>query len=187
MTKEQNEFLKGLKFNDGETSQKEIAEESIGRQLFHILSKSKLKNGEVKDIENVVEQISNDLGLQKYRTQIKRYITQLLKNDRYQYGIDANGNIIANYSRLYMVQMAAEQASCEAAEKNLQRYIQLVKKYVKNLEKQDIKVTRESIISQFNAEELRENTGWVDLAIESVTGEQISMKMDCIGTYRDEL
>ena len=111
MNKVQNEFLNGLKYEEGETSQKEVAREAIRKQLFGILNDSQLKKGESRDLNETVEQIANDLGLQENKAQIAQYITQLLQSGHYQFDIDDNGNIRANYSRLYMLQE-------QSAEKN---------------------------------------------------------------------
>ena len=49
MARGQNEFLKGLKVEVDEASQKEAAEEAIKKQLFRILNTLDLENGSTVD------------------------------------------------------------------------------------------------------------------------------------------
>jgi hypothetical protein len=178
-------FLDGILVMSPEEEQKRVAEENINKRLFRIIDSLNLENGDVIELSPIAEKIANDIGIEKEK--IINHITQLFQSGRYQFSIDDNGNIIANYNRLYMIQLKEAREGCQAAEKKMQEYIQLVRKYIGNLEGQKITITREAIISQFDEGDLRKNPIWIDLAIESVTGEKIPMKFDNIETYRDEL
>lgn len=168
MTRGLNEFLKGLRIEGGEASQKEVAEEAIKKQLFRILDDLNLKKGETVDLDKTVEKIANSLGLQENKVQIAQYITKLFQSDEYQFDIDDNGNIRANYSRLYMIQKANDQRGREEAEGILYGFIQKVETYIKELEQQKVKITEVSVMHRFSEEELRKNGEWIDLAIDHV-------------------
>lgn len=168
MTRGQNEFLKGLKFEDGKISQKEVAEEAIKKQLFRILNESKMQKGESKEIDEVVEQIANNLGLQANKEAIAQYIKQLFQSGEYQFDIDENGNIKANYSRLYMLQKQSDEIETKKVNEILQGFIQRVEMHVDKLEQQKAKITEVSVMHQFSEEELQKNGGWIDLAIDHV-------------------
>jgi len=163
-----NEFLNGLRYEQGETSQKQVAEDAIKRQLFKILDESKLQKDESKDLNEVAENILVRLGLKQNKAKIAQFIIQLLQSNRYQYNIDENGNIRANYSRLYMLQKEDERKSHEEAEKILQGFIQKVEEHVVQLEQQKARVTEISIMRHFDEEEIYQYRGWIDLAIEHV-------------------
>ena len=116
MNKPQNEFLNGLKYVEGETSQRKVAEEAIKKQLFSMLIDLNLKNGEATDLNEMVEQIANNLGLQAEKNQIAQYVTKVLRTGNYQFDIDDNGNIRANYSRLYQLQELSTEKIYKALE-----------------------------------------------------------------------
>lgn len=161
----QNEFLNGLKYEEGETSQKQVAKEAIKNQLFKILRDSELKKGESRDLNETVGEIANSLGLQENKAQIAQYITELFQSGEYQFDIDENGNIRANYSRLYMIQKANDKRGREEAEEILHGFMIRVENYVKELEQQKVKITEISVMNKFSEEELKKNGGWIDLAI----------------------
>ena len=168
MNTAQNEFLNGLKYEEGETSQKQIAEEAIKKQLFRILHDSKMKKGESKDLNETVEQISNDLGLQENKVQIAQYITQLLQSGNYQFDIDDNGNIRANYSRLYILQETAAEKNREEVYEILQEFIQRTELYASELEKQNARVTETNLKNKFSPREQDLKGNWITLAIDHV-------------------
>lgn len=168
MARGSNEFIKGIRFPNGDTSQKEVAKETIRKQLFRILNDSNMQKGESKDLNEMVDEIANNIGLQQYRIQIAQYITQLLQTDQYQYGIDENGNIKANYTRLYMIQKETDKKGREEADEILQGFIQRVEKYAKELEKNEVKVTDASLIKQFDEIEIKKDNVWIESAIEYV-------------------
>lgn len=116
MNKPQNEFLNGLKYEEGETSQRKIAEEAIRKQLFSMLLELHLKNGESTNFDEIVEQIANNLGLQANKAQIAQYVTKVLQSGNYQFDIGDNGNIRANYSRLYQLQELSTEKIYKALE-----------------------------------------------------------------------
>ena len=168
MAKGYNEFLEGLKFEGGETSQIEVAEEAIKKHLFRMVNDLEMENGESIDINKIVELIADKLGLQAYKIQISKYITQLLQKGKYQFDIDDNGNIRANYSRLYMIQKDNDRRGREEANKILQGFVKRVEEYASQLEQKNIKVTESSLQNQFCEEELNKNANWIDIAIFSV-------------------
>lgn len=164
----ENEFLKGLKFKDGETSQKEVAKENIRKQLFKILMDSNLQKGESRDLYETAEEIANNLGMQQNKEKIAQYIIQLFQGDQYQYNIDESGNIKANYSRLYMIQKERDRKGHEEAEEILQGFIQKVERYAKEMEQKKVVITEASLMRQFEEKELQRNSVWIDLAIDHV-------------------
>lgn len=168
MKKAQNEFLNGLKYAEGETSQKQVAKEAIKKQLFKILNDSKLQKGESRDIDQTAEQIANNLGLQENKARIIQYITYLFNSGNYEFDIDESGNIRANYSRIYMLQKAEDQRGKEDAEKILQGFVQKAKEYARQLEHKKTKVTLYTLENQFSKEELEKYGDWIKIAIFAV-------------------
>lgn len=168
MNKPKNEFLNGLKYGEGETSQKEVAQEAIKKQLFSMLIDSNLKNGEAISLNGTVEQIANNLGLQAEKNQIAQYVTQLFKSGNYQFDIDDNGNIRANYSRLYMLQEESAEEERKKVNGILQEFIQRAEEYASQLSQQKVKVTEITLMNQFSEKELDQNSGLIDLAIAHV-------------------
>ena len=116
MNEARNEFLNGLRYNKSETSQKEVVEEAIRKQLFSKLLELHLKNGESANFNEIVEQIANNLGLQKNKIKVAQYVTKLLQSGNYQFDIDDNGNIRASYSRLYQLQEQSTEKIYKALE-----------------------------------------------------------------------
>ena len=168
MERQRSGFLQELKYEDEIASQKKVAEEAITRQLFVTINDLKLENGDIIDINEMTNLIANKLGLQQYKSQIQRYITELIQNGSYEVIIDENGNIKANYSRLYMMKKAEEQRKCEEANRILQGFVDKVEEYASYLEHKNIKVTESTLQSKFSEEELKRNENWIDIAIFSV-------------------
>ena len=161
-------FLQKLRYEDGNASQRKVAEEAIERQLFVTINDLKLENGDVIDINEMTNLIANKLGIQQYKSQIRQYITELIQNGSYQVIIDDNGNIKANYSRLYIMRKIEEQRNREEANKILQGFVQKVEEYASYLEHKNIKVTERTLQSKFSEEELKMNGNWIDIAIFAV-------------------
>ena len=172
MNKAQNGFLNGLKYVEGETSQKQVAKEAITKQLFKILEDSKLQKGESKDINHIAEQIANNLGLQENKARIIQYITQIFNSGNYEFDIDESGNIRANYSRIYMIQKAADQKGREEANEILQHFKQRTEEYAKQLEERKIKVSEYTLQNNFSEEEHQMYAEWIGIAIFAVVEEQ---------------
>ena len=168
MARGYNKFLEGIKFQDGEASQKEVAEEAIKKQLFNIITNAKLQKGESIDINETVRQIADNLGLQEHKTKVMQYIIALFKSGDYQYDLNEDGNIRANYSRIYMIQKECDQKGKEEADGILRGFIERVEDYVKKMEQQKAIITDASIMNQFSEEELQKNGEWIDLAIDHV-------------------
>lgn len=168
MNKARNEFLNELKYAEGETSQKKVAQEAIKRQLFCRLLDLNLKNGESTDLDETVEQIADSLGLQANKTQIVQYITQLLQSGNYQYGINSKGNIEAKYNRLYMLQEEAGEKSREEMHDILQEFVERTELYASELEQQNIKVTETNLRNKFSEREQEFKGNWITLAIDKV-------------------
>lgn len=168
MNKARNEFLNELKYAEGETSQKKVAQEAIKRQLFCRLLDLNLKNGESTDLDETVEQIADSLGLQANKAQIVQYITQLLQSGNYQYGINSKGNIEAKYNRLYMLQEEAGEKSREEMHDILQEFVERTELYASELEQQNIKVTETNLRNKFSEREQEFKGNWITLAIDKV-------------------
>lgn len=165
MARGESKFIEGLKYDDGGTSQKEVAEEAIRIQLFRMINDLEMENGESVDINKMVESIADKLGLQAYKIRITQYITQILQSGRYQFDIDDNGNIRANYSRLFMIRKVMDQRNREEANKILQGFVQKVEEYARQLEDKNIKVTESTLQNKFTEEELNKDKNWIDIAI----------------------
>lgn len=113
MYEAKNEFLKGLKYEEDENSQRQIAEEAIRKQFFYMLNELNLENGDAVSLNQMCEQIGNNLGLET--SKIAQFIRQVFQQREYQYYIDDKGNVVANYDRLYILQQQdAEQLRKEA-------------------------------------------------------------------------
>lgn len=117
MNEARNEFLNELRYNKSETSQKEVVEEAIRKQLFSKLLELHLKNGESANFNEIVEQIANNLGLQKNKIKVAQYVIKVLQSGNYQFDIDDNGNIRASYSRLYQLQEQSTEKIYKTLEK----------------------------------------------------------------------
>ena len=109
-------FLNRLRYVEEKTSQIKVAEESIRKQLFSMLLDLHLKNGESTNFDEIVEKIANNLGLQANKAQIAQYVTKVLQSGNYQFDIGDNGNIRANYSRLYQLQELSTEKIYKALE-----------------------------------------------------------------------
>lgn len=168
MNKARNELLNELKYEEGEASQKKVAEEAIKRQLFCRLCNLHLENGESTDLDEAVEQIADSLGLQANKKQIAQYITQLLQSGNYQYGIDTKGNIEAKYSRLYMLQEEAGEKSREEMHDILQGFVERTELYASELKQQNIKVTETNLRNKFSEREQEQESICITLAVEKV-------------------
>lgn len=168
MARGHSEFLDGLKFKDGKTSQRQVAEDAIKKQLFKILGDSQLKKGDSKDLNETVDQIANNLGLQSNKNQIVQYITQLFQSGEYQFDIDDNGNIRANYGRLYMLQNKAEEEELKKGNEIMQGFKQRVEAYATQLSQQKIKVTEYTLMNAFSEKEIEKDGEWIDIAIFAV-------------------
>lgn len=168
MNKARNELLNELKYVEGETSQKKVAEEAIKRQLFCRLRNLHLENGESTDLDEAVEQIADSLGLQAYKEQIAQYITQLLQSGNYQYGIDTKGNIEAKYSRLYMLQEEAGEKARKEMHDIFQGFVERTELYASELKQQNIKVTETNLRNKFSKREQEQENICITLAVEKV-------------------
>ena len=168
MARGQNEFLKGLKVEVDEASQKEVAEEAIKKQLFRILNTLDLENGSTVDLFETVKQIANILGMQESKKQIAQYITQLFQSGRYQFDIDEKGNIRANYNMIYMIQRESDKKGKEEAERILKGFIEKVEIQVNEMQQRKEIITDASIMSKFSEKERIINREWIDLAIDHV-------------------
>lgn len=168
MNKPQNEFLNGLKYVEGETSQRKVAEEAIKKQLFSMLIDLNLKNGEATDLNEMVEQIANNLGLQAEKNQIAQYVTKVLRTGNYQFDIDDNGNIRANYSRLYLLQEISAEKERKEVNGILQGFIEKTKLYASELEQQNVRVTATNLRNKFSSREQEFKNNWIAIAIDKV-------------------
>ena len=168
MNKPQNEFLNGLKYVEGETSQRKVAEEAIKKQLFSMLIDLNLKNGEATDLNEMVEQIANNLGLQAEKNQIAQYVTKVLRTGNYQFDIDDNGNIRANYSRLYLLQEISAEKERKEVNGILQGFIEKTKLYASELEQQNVRVTATNLRNKFSPREQEFKDNWIAIAIDKV-------------------
>lgn len=172
MKRSQNEFLKGLKNEDGKTSQKQIAQEAIRKQLFHRLNALDLKNGETTNLNNMAEQIADDLGLQTEINQITQYLMTLFKSGNYQFDLDDKGDIRANYSRLHILQEKEAEQSRAEVKAILQSYVDRTLAYASELESQNIRVTAVNLKHKFSLREQEFQNNWITLAIDKVLAMQ---------------
>lgn len=168
MNEARNEFLNGLKVEEGETSQIEVAEEAIKKQLFSILIDIDLKDGETVELSKIVDKIADSLGLQTNKSKIFQYLAKTLKDGSYQFDIDDNGNVKANYNRLYSLQELSTESEKRQSNYIYQQFIEKAKLYASELQEQDIKVTYENLRSKFSAREQEFQSNWISLAIDRV-------------------
>ena len=115
MARGHNEFLEGLKVEGGETSQIEIAEEAIKKELFKIIVDMDLENGQCVKMSRLVQLISENLGIAGNKKQIEQIITKLFQTDRYLHKINSDGDVVANYNKMYILQKQHEKNEREKA------------------------------------------------------------------------
>ena len=168
MNEARNEFLNGLKVEEGETSQIEVAEEAIKKQLFSILIDIDLKNGETVELSKIVDKIADSLGLQTNKSKIFQHLAKTLKDGSYQFDIDDNGNVKANYNRLYSLQELSTESEKRQSNQIYQQFIEKAKLYASELQEQDIKVTQENLRNKFSTREQEFQSNWISLAIDRV-------------------
>lgn len=168
MNEARNEFLNGLKVEEGETSQIEVAEEAIKKQLFGILIDIDLKNGETIELSKIVDKIADSLGLQTNKPKIFQCLAKTLKDGSYQFDIDDNGNVKANYNRLYSLQELSTESEKRQSNYIYQQFIEKAKLYASELQEQDIKVTQGNLMSKFSTTEQEFHSNWISLAIDKV-------------------
>lgn len=172
MTRGFNEFLKGLKVDGGETSQIQVAEEAIKKELFIIMPKLNWQNGQTVKISKVVELISNKLGINTNKMQIAQIITKVFQTGNYTYKINDNGDVVANFSTADILQKEYEDKVHEEAEEILHKFVQQVEGYATKLTQQKMQVSAVSLQAMFSEEEQQKNPIWIDLAINHVLQEQ---------------
>ena len=168
MTKEHNQFIKELSYKNSETSQKEVAEESIRNQLFKIIYEFEIANGNEVALDNVVELISDRLGMQLYKSNIEKYVSQVLESGKYKYSIDCNGNIKADFNKLDLLQKQYSDERNERAIRRLEYFVQRAEIYANELRQRKVKVTVENLKNQFTPEEQEKNRTWINLAITKI-------------------
>ena len=167
-----NEFLKGLKIQGGEASQKEVAEEVIKKQLFIIMPDLNMENGQTVKLSEIVQMISNRLEEKANKKQIAQVVTQVFRSGEYRYKIDDNGNIEASFSTADILQKSYEDKVREEAAERLQEFVQKVEQYAKELSQQKIRVTEYTLMNKFSEEDLERNESWINLAIDYVLEKQ---------------
>ena len=167
-----SEFLKGLRFEEGKTSQIEIAEEAVKKQLFIVINELNLENGQVVKMDNVVQLISDKLGIQGNKNKIAQIITKVLDSGEYLQRINKDGNIEAAYGTVVMLQKERENTMHREAEASLSIFVEKAKQYASQLDKKNVKVTEITLMNQFSEEELKKNGSWIDIAINHVLEKQ---------------
>jgi len=172
MTRGLNGFLKGLKFEGGETSQIEVAEEAIKKELFIIMQELNLQNGQTVKMNNIVQLISNKLGINTNKMQIAQIVMKVFQTGNYTYKINDNGDVEASFSTADILQREYEKQVHEEAEAKLHQFIQQTEQYANQLEQQNVKVTELNLQGLFSQEEQERNSIWIDLAIDHVLQEQ---------------
>jgi len=165
MTRGLNEFLNGLKFKDGETSQNTVAEEAIKRELFIVMNELDLENGQVVKMNKVVQLICDKLGIHGNKYKIAQIATQVFQDGKYLHKINADGNIEAAYGKAELLQKQRDNRIHKEAEDLLHVFIEKVEQYASQLEKKKVRVTEITLMNQFSEEELQKNRNWIDLAI----------------------
>lgn len=168
MFKGNQKFLRGLRYEEGDQGQIEIAQESIRKQLFKRIGEINPQNGESINLAEMVDYIANNLGLQMHKQQIAQYINELFSGENYEFGIDEKGNIIAKYSRLFRIQRETDKEAHKRASDTLQMFVDRVNTYAKELEEQKVKVTADSLKSKFTFREQEVDKINIMLAIEKV-------------------
>lgn len=168
MTRGLNQFLKGLKVENGDTFQKQVAEETIKKEFFVIMQEIDLEDGQIVEMENVVQLISDKLGIVGNKKKIVQILTQVLQSGEYLYIVNENGDIETSYGNVEIFQKQREKQMKEEATGMLQRFVYKVEQYATQLEHQKVKVTEFTLLQQFDNEELEKNAHWIDLAIDHV-------------------
>ena len=167
-----NDFLKGLRFEGGETSQIEVAEEAIKKELFIIMPELNLENGQIVKMSKVVELISNKLGINTNKMQIAQIVTKVFQTGNYSYQINDNGDVVAKFNTADILQKEYEDKVHEEAEEILHKFVQQVEDYATKLTQQKMQVSAVSLQSMFSEEALQQNPIWIDLAISHVLDTQ---------------
>lgn len=163
-----NKFFKGLRFEGGEASQKEVAEETIKKQLFIIMNELDLENGQTIEMNKIVKLISDKLGVQLNKNKIAQIVTQIFQNGEYKQKINEQGNVEIVLSTADILQKQRDDRIHEEAENMLHGFVEQVQEYVKKLEQQHVKVTEITLSNNFSPEEIEKNGTWIDLAIDHV-------------------
>lgn len=167
-----SDFLKGLKVENGETSQIEVAEEAIRKELFIIMPELNLENGQTVKMSKVVGMISDKLGINSNKMQIAEIIIQAFQTGHYSYKIDDKGNIEACFSRADILQKQYENKMHEEAEEILHKFVQQANEYANELLRQKTPISVANLQAMFSEEELQQNHIWIDLAISHVLEKQ---------------
>ena len=167
-----NDFLKGLKFEGGETSQIEGAEDAIKKELFIIMPELNLKNGQTVKMNKVVELISNKLGINTNKMQIEQIVTKIFQKDYYLYKINDKGDVVAEFTTADILQKQYEDKVHEEAEEILHKFVQQAEDYATKLTQQNMQVSALSLQAMFSEGELQQNPIWIDLAISHVLDTQ---------------
>ena len=167
-----NEFLKGLIVENGETSQIEIAEEAIKKQLFIIMREFDMENGQTVKLNEIVKMISDKLGIQRNKRKVAQIVMKIFQSGEYNYKINEKGNIEAVYSKADILQKQRDEEIHEEAENVLHEFIERTEQYAEQLSQQKVKVTEITLMKMFSEKELEKNHGWIDLAIDYVLEKQ---------------
>ena len=167
-----NDFLKGLKFEGGETSQIEVAEEAIKKELFIIMPELNLENGQTVKMSKVVELISDKLGINTNKMHIAQIVTKVFQTGNYYYQINDNGDVVAELGTADILQRQYESKVHEEAEEILHKFVQQAEDYAIRLTQQKMQVSAVSLQAMFSEEELQQNPIWIDLAISHVLDTQ---------------
>ena len=165
-----NEFLKGLKFESGETSQIEVAEEAIKKELFTILSELNLENGQTIKINKVVQLIANNLGINANKMQIEQIVTKVFSSGHYCYKINDNGDIEADFNTADILQKQHANQAREQAVTKLHEFVYKVEQFVGQLSQQKVPISVVNLQAMFSKEEQEQHPIWIDLAIDTVLG-----------------
>ena len=165
MQKKQQKFAESIRCEDAQKAQDEIAQESIKRELFKILVNSDIENGKKLELEQVVDLVVLELGLNSDREQLKNYIKKTIQSGKYKYKIDKDGHITQNFNKLAEAQKKHSDRESEIAKQTLLGFVQKVEMHAKNLQSKNTALNEKNLKSQFSEEELENNRIWINLAV----------------------
>jgi len=177
MTTKEKSFRNKLFCRKAIQEQKQTAEILIKEQLFKIVNEFDLENGYTLKLNEMVEIISNRLGLQKNKEHIAQYIKQILHTGKYKVSINDEDiiEVILNEQERRTKEYQDEQN--KKAKLELAKFVKLAETYSNQLECQNLKINKENIKKQFNQEQREKDYLWIDLAIDKVLREREQIEL----------
>jgi len=177
MTTEEKSFRNRLICRNAIQGQKETAETLIREQLFKICFEKDLENGNTIPLKEMVEVISNRLGLPKSKKQISEHVKQVLQSGKYKVKINEEDIIVADLNEMDKRAKKYQDDKNREANETFAKFVELVETHISQLEEQKIKITEQNITKQFSEEQRQRDYLWIDLAIGKVLRERNQIEL----------